>query len=54
MVKNCARRGQSVVEYVAVLSVILAAIVSTGIIERVHAAFTTYFDAATHTITTAK
>jgi len=44
------KRGQSIVEYVVILSVILASLIFTGFIGRVRGAFQTYFDAAVNTI----
>lgn len=37
------RAGQSLIEYFVILTVILAAVLSTGIIDRVHQAFDDYF-----------
>lgn len=40
------KRGQSIVEYVVIMVVILAAIFGSGIIDRVRAAFSGYADSA--------
>lgn len=39
-------KGQSTIEYFVILTVILAAILSTGVIERVRGGFKVYFNSA--------
>lgn len=49
---NMRRRilGQSVIEYFVVLTVILAAILSSGFLDRIRVAFDGYFDRAANEI----
>lgn len=53
---NMRRRilGQSVIEYFVVLTVILAAILSSGFIDRLRDAFDIYFDKAAGEIVTTR
>ena len=44
------RKAQSVIEYFVVVTVILAAILSSGFLDRIRAAFDTYFDRAANEI----
>lgn len=46
-------KAQSVIEYLVIMTVILAAILSTGIIDKIRASFETYFDKAAGTIVSA-
>ncbi len=52
MKKFAAKSAQSVIEYVLIMSVLLAAVLAVGFIGRVQAAFNTYFTNATTEITT--
>ncbi len=44
-------RGQSVAEYFLIFSVIIAAILACGFVDKVRGAFNTYFTRATTTMT---
>ncbi|MFH0763267.1 MAG: hypothetical protein V1925_05210 [Candidatus Omnitrophota bacterium] len=50
--KGIPNKGQTVMEYVIIFSVILAAIFSTGIIDRVRDTFKLYLSKATSQIAT--
>lgn len=52
MKKFAARSAQSVMEYLLIMSVLLAAVLAVGFISRVQAAFSTYFTNASTEITT--
>ena len=43
-------KGQSTIEYFVILTVILAAILSTGVIERIRGGFEVYFNSAVERI----